>query len=96
MSHTVILEITLKPGLGAAVIPGLLTSLVDTRAYAGAGLIEAYVDSDNPDRVVIWEKWESRPHQEAYLNWRVETGMIESLADVIAEPPRFTHLTAAE
>ncbi len=96
MSHTVMLEINVKPGLGAAVFPGIVASLVDTRAYAGAELIEAYIDADNPDCIMVWEKWESRSHQEAYLNWRVETGMVEALADVVAAPPRFTHLTPAE
>ncbi len=96
MSHTVILEINCKPGMGTAMMRGLLRSLADTRAYEGAELIEAYVDSDNPDRIVVWEKWASRAHQEAYLNWRTETGAMDSMADVVSEPPRFVHLTAAE
>ena len=96
MSHTVILELTCKEGMGAAVLPGLLKSLGDTRAYDGAELIEAYSDSDNPDVIVVWEKWESRPHQEAYLKWRMESGTMDSLNDVLAAPPRFLHLTAAE
>ena len=96
MSHTVILEINCKPGMGEAMMKGLLPALVDTRAYKGAELIEAYVDSDNPDRIVVWEKWETRPHQEAYVNWRMETGMMDAFADVVTEPPRFLHLTPAE
>lgn len=96
MSHTVILELTLKPGMGAAVLPGMLTSLTETRAYQGAELIEAYIDSDNPDRILVWEKWATRSDQESYINWRNETGAMAGLAAVLAEPPRFLHLTAAE
>lgn len=96
MSHTVLLEFTFKEGQGAAVLPGLLGSLAETRAYAGAELIEAYAEADNPDCVMIWEKWESRPHQEAYLNWRMETGALNALADVLAAPPRFVHLESKD
>jgi quinol monooxygenase YgiN len=96
MSHTVLLEINCKEGMGASFLPALLAALPDTRAYDGAGDIEAYVDSDNPDRIMVWEKWATRENQESYLNWRIETGMMDAFADVVAEPPRFVHLSAAE
>ena len=96
MSHTVLLELTFNAGMGAVVIPGLLASLADTRARAGAELIEAYVDTENPDRMVIWEKWTTRADQESYLAWRMETGMGDALAPILAEPLRFTHLSPAE
>ncbi len=96
MPHTVILELNFKPGLGATMLPGILPSLDDTRARDGAILIEAYVDADNPDRVLVWQKWESRPQQQAYLQWRLDNGLMETLADVVTEPPRFLHLDAAE
>ena len=96
MSHTVVLEISCKEGMGPAVLEGLLVSLVDTRAYEGAELIEAYVDADNPDLLFIWEKWATRGNQEAYMAWRMETGALDGLADVITGPPRFLHLSPAE
>jgi quinol monooxygenase YgiN len=96
MSHTVVLELTFNPGAGESVIPMIVASLTETRAYQGAELIEPYVDADNPDRLVIWEKWATKADQESYLAWRVETGMNEALAPVLAEPPRFLHLSPAD
>lgn len=61
MSHTVILELDFKPGLGAERLQSMLPALDDTRAHEGAQLIEAYIDADNPDRILVWQKWESRP-----------------------------------
>ncbi len=96
MSHTVILELNYKPGLGAKMLPGLLASLADTRAHDGAIAIEPYVDADNPDRILVWQKWESRDQQGVYLQWRLDNGLMESLADLVTEPPRFLHLDAAD
>ena len=96
MSHTVILDLTFNPGVGPSVIPMIVGSLSDTRARQGAELIEAYIDADNPDHLVVWEKWTTRADQEAYLAWRVETGMTEMLAPILAEPLRLIHLAPAE
>src|SRR4051794_16984629 len=91
-SHTVLVEFNCKRGLGRSVIEGLLQALPETRAYEGAERIEAYVDQDNPDRIVVWEKWTDRVHQETYLNWRIETGVLASFLEALTEPPRFVHL----
>lgn len=96
MSHTVILDLTVNAGTGESVIPMIIASLADTRARKGAELIEAYVDADNPDHLVIWEKWTTRADQESYLAWRIETGMPEMLAPLLAEPLRIIHLSPAE
>ena len=96
MSHTVILELTCNKGAGATLLPGVLASLADTRAYKGCELVETYVDADDPDHIILWEKWAERGNQEAYLNWRMETGMIEALAPLLAAPPKVVHLRNAD
>ncbi len=96
MSHTVLLEINCQPGKGAEFLPALVAALADTRARPGAGAMEPYVDADNPDRLFVWEKWATRGDQESYLQWRVETGFLDALAPVLAEPPRIVHLTHGE
>ena len=55
-----LLEVNCKPGKGAEFVALLSAALVDTRARHGAGAMEPYVDSDNPDRVLVWEKWATR------------------------------------
>ena len=96
MSHTVMLEIKCNKGAGAEFLPGVLASLAETRAYKGCELVETYLDAADPDRIVLWEKWAERANQEAYMNWRIESGMIEALAPVLAEPLRIVHLGAVD
>lgn len=96
MSHTVLLEVNCKPGKGAEFVALLRTALADTRARKGAGAMEPYVDADNPDRVLVWEKWETRADQESYLQWRMETGFVEALGPFVSEPPRVLHLHSAD
>ena len=96
MGHTVLLEINCKPGKGAEFVALLSAALVDTRARHGAGAMEPYVDSDNPDRVLVWEKWATRADQESYMQWRTETGFVEALEPFLAEPPRILHLNESK
>jgi quinol monooxygenase YgiN len=96
MSHTVLLELNCKEGTGTNVLKGLLVALGDTRAYDGAVAIEAYVDAGNPDCIMVWEKWETPAHQEAYMKWRMESGTMDGLADALEGPPRFVHLSPVD
>ena len=93
MSHTVITEFNCQKGIGAAFLSGLLPALAETRAFEGCESVETYTDTDNPDRIFLWEKWATRQNQEAYLAWRVEAGMIDQMESVMESPPRFMHLS---
>lgn len=66
--------------------------LIDTRKFAGCRRIEVYLDQGNPNRMLLWEGWDSRAHHEKYVQWQVETGMIEALVPMLSEPPAFLHL----
>ena len=92
MSQTVHVLFPCNEGMGAGLVEALKSALVDTRAFDGCESIEVYVDLDQPDKVVLWEKFASRAHHEAYLAWRVETGLLEMLAPILAEATEFTSL----
>lgn len=96
MSHTVLVEFNCAEGKGAEFLQVLLPALAETRAYEGCESVETYADADNPDRVVLWEKWAARENQEAYLGWRVETGMLDMIGPFMAAEPRFVHLSAVD
>ena len=96
MSHTVIAEFNCQERVGEIFLSGLLPALADTRAFKGCESVETYTDIDNPDRIFLWEKWTTREDQEAYLAWRIETGMIDQMESVMASPPRFIHLTSQD
>jgi len=92
MSHTVLVEFTCAEGKGAEFLQMLLPSLADTRAYEGCELVETYTDAANPDRIILWEKWAAKSNQEAYLAWRMETGMGDAIGPFMAAPPAFVDL----
>ena len=52
----------------------MLEAAPDTRAREGCRLFDIYVDQADPGHFVFYEIWDSREHQEAYINWRQETG----------------------
>ena len=79
-------------GLGAGLVETLKAALVDTRAFDGCESIEVYVDADEPDTVILWEKFATRAHHEAYRAWRVETGLLDMLAPILAEDLTITYL----
>ena len=96
MSHTVIVEFPCLPGAAAGFLEILLPALADTRAFEGCERIETYIDQDNPDLVFLWEKWAARANQEAYLGWRIETGMLDLIGPFMAGELRVAHLLAAD
>ena len=92
MSQTIHAVFACNEGLGAGLVETLKSALVDTRAFDGCESIEVYVDADEPDKVILWEKFATRAHHEAYLAWRVETGLLDMLAPILAEDLKITYL----
>ena len=92
MSQTVHVVFPCKEGQGAGLLEVLRTALVDTRAFDGCESVDVYTDVDNPDTVVLWESFETRAHHEAYFAWRIETGLPDMLAPVLAGDLQITYL----
>ena len=89
MSHSAFAEFPCNPGRGPAFLAdAMMPALEDTRAFDGCESIEVYVDEDDPDLVILWEKWASRPQYEAYISWRMATGFVEMVAPYM-DPSRF-------
>ena len=93
MSHTVLANFKCNEGMGALLLPVLLEALADTRAFEGCESIETYVDQDNPDLILLWEKWDKRESHAAYIEWRIESGMLDDLAPILEIPLNFNHLS---
>lgn len=66
--------------------------LIDTRAYDGCLAVTVWTNEEDPDMVWLLEDWQTRAHQEAYLNWRVETGNTAHLGPFLAGDLRFLWL----
>lgn len=75
-----------QPGKGKDMLEILSAALVETRAYDGCSSVEAFVNADDPDVVLLVEEWETRGHHERYMAWRVENGMAELLQPILKGP----------
>ena len=61
----------------------LREALKETRAYEGCQDVGTFVEMETGN-VMLVELWETAEHQQAYLNWRIETGLTEALSDFLA------------
>ncbi len=97
MTVMVHLEVTAKDGTGGDLVETFRQILPDTRAYDGFVDIVVHQNQDNPDNLVVIEKWETKAHYEKYLGWRQETGVLDQLVAACSGPPaiRYFDITDA-
>ena len=79
MSVMVILEMPVKPDMLEDYLNILIGALVETRDYTGCRSVTTLVDQETSS-VVLVEEWDSVEDQQAYMAWRVETGLIDAIA----------------
>lgn len=94
MSVLVIAEFFVSPEKSEAFLDLLKEALPDTRSFDGCESVETFVNQDDPGHVFLVEKWRERANQEAYLGWRMETGLTDMLTPFITAPPKFTYFHA--
>ena len=58
-----------------------------TRGFKGCQSIECYEKEDNRLTIVIWQKWESKEHHEAYVKFRHDDGSFDFLGELVSAPP---------
>jgi len=96
MSTLVLFEVEAAPGRAEDLIALFDEALVDTRGYDGCEHVAVHRDQDAPDRLVLVERWTSRPHHERYLQWRADRGDGPRLADLVAGRPTVRYLDDVE
>lgn len=79
MSVLVIGEVHVAPDSMDEFKTYLRKILPDSRAYDGFERIELYEDTEDEGPIIFVEHLESRAHQEKYIAWRTETGVMEKL-----------------
>ena len=87
MSINVVLELQAAEGKAAELIAVLKASLGDTRAREGCEGLTTHQDQDNPNTIVLIERWASRANYETYLAWRAGPGAMPAMAGLVAGPP---------
>ena len=83
MSQTVHVVFRCNEGQGENLVAIFGEALIDTRAFDGCESVEVYADAATPAAIVRWEKFATRAHHEAYLAWRIETGMLDMLGPIL-------------
>ena len=73
------LEMPVKPDMLEDYLNILKGALVETRSYKGCRGVTTLVDQETSS-IVLVEEWDSAEDQQAYIAWRVETGLIDAIA----------------
>ena len=87
MAIHVSLELSIQPGKADEFIGLLAEAFKVTRTKKGLIDIVAAQGTDDPNKIVFWETWETAEDYEAYFNWRVETGFMDVIGPFMAGPP---------
>jgi quinol monooxygenase YgiN len=69
MSIGVVVDFEFKPGRASTLVETMRERLPFTRNYEGCEMVDLYVDHDNPDHLVLLERWASRAQYEKYREW---------------------------
>jgi quinol monooxygenase YgiN len=72
----------------------LRTALPDTRAFDGCEGVTVHRDLDEPNRIVMVERWASREHYVKYVEWRSTRGSL--IKQFQSEPSSFRRFADLE
>ena len=86
MSVMITLEMPVKPDMLEDYLNILKGALVETRSYKGCRSVTTLVDQETSS-IVLVEEWDSAEDQQAYIAWRVETGLIDAIAPFMQGEP---------
>lgn len=87
MEILVLVEAVAKPGFVTQLVQGLEQGLPQTRSADGCHNIRTYLEDDGRTVVAV-EHWQSKEHYDRYLAWRVESGAMEMLGQLLEAPPK--------
>ena len=77
----VILQLKVKNGLESKFIEELNIILKETRSYEGCHAVYFIQNQDDPSNLEFFSKWDSKQHYDNYLQWRIDSGVMEEVAN---------------
>ena len=86
MSVMVTLELPAKPDRVSEFLDVIREALIDTRAYEGCESVETFVE-ESTGSVLLVELWETAEHQQTYMKWRMETGLMDAIGEFLSGAP---------
>ncbi len=60
--------------------------LPDTRSFEGCEGVTLCINSEDSANLVLIEKWASKEHYEKYHHWRLETGVLQQIRELLDGP----------
>ena len=96
MSTSVYIIVYVKPDKVDEMLTFLKELFPETRTKAGCQLIELTQDQEDPSHFVVFEKWDSRQHHEAYVQELIETGKRAQVNAMLAKPLRVFYCDPVE
>ena len=82
MKNLVIVSFPAKEGMIENLKETLKAALPETRSFDGCISVDTYIE-DSTNTIHLIEDWETLEHQSKYLNWRIETGLLELLEPLL-------------
>jgi quinol monooxygenase YgiN len=93
MSVRVMVRMRARPGEGDRLLQVVNDLTPDSLLREGCGEFELVRDLDDPDLLIMIERWRDRADHEAYVQWRAETQIgVSEMGAVLAEPPEILYL----
>ena len=82
MKNLVIVSFPAKPETLETLKEAMRRALPDTRSFEGCLSVDTYIE-ESTNTIHLIEDWEKLDHQEKYLNWRIETGLLTDLDPIL-------------
>src|ERR1700709_2206126 len=96
MTVTVTLELRFKPDEVAAGRELMGRTLETTRAFDGNVRTDVLIDEDDEAHWLIYERWDTVEHDEAYRAFRGGEGKVTQLPPLLAAPPVKTRYVTSD
>ena len=96
MTVTAIIHIKAKAGQGAALRDAFIAGIPHARADADCQVVDILVDAENPDHIVLVEKWSSVEAHGRYFEELQKTDGFAAIAALTAGPPDTHHYDAID
>ena len=82
MKNLVIVSFPAKPETINSLKETLKLALPDTRNFDGCISVKTFIE-ESTNTIHLIEDWETLEHQQKYLAWRIETGLLDLLEPLL-------------
>ena len=96
MTVTAIVRIKAKPGGGAALRDAFIAGIPHARADSACDGVDILVNAEDPDHVVLVEKWTSVEEHGRYFEELSKMPEFQATVDLMAGPPDSHHYEAVD